>query len=412
MLTQEDHSNPIQALNVDSLKVDLVVIQNTCSEKEDSNLETASSKSVKKAAWIMQQKMYMQSNTRCQKLRKIACPISDYSSYLQVLSKEDLNGARIEHGFKGAFMSLFGKDDDSFYKYVLLISEVHRFTVFLRLFIPPPKGKKPKAIIKFLGGAFIGAVPEVTYGYLLGVLANEGYLIISVPYNVTFDHSQAAREVFERFHSCLNSLLTYGLPSDALLAAELVDLPLYSVGHSNGALLQVLSGSYFSDKLPKVHDHVIDAPPMGHDNVFGGCDCHRHSLWSVWMHPRFVLYLEYLKLDHCYLLPISLPELFVSSHGGSVWMHPSKAIVAKMGISSSTPGVSPDVAELKDMVRALLLDKKNQSQAPASVKAVEESCVTYGGAHSYRNCPATDGNVYRDNIQEYVSQAAVVNYNQ
>ncbi|GJS00197.1 hypothetical protein Tco_0316705 [Tanacetum coccineum] len=29
-------------------------------------------------------------------------------------------------------------------------------------------------------------------------------------------------------------------------------------------------------------------------------------------------YLDYLKLDHCYLLPISLPELFVSSHGGTM----------------------------------------------------------------------------------------------
>ncbi|GJX99059.1 reverse transcriptase domain-containing protein [Tanacetum coccineum] len=76
----------------------------------------------------------------------------------------------------------------------------------------------------------------------------------------------------------------------------------------------------------------------------------------------------------------------------------SKAIVSKVSTSSSTPGVSPDVAELKEMVKALLLDKKNQSQAPATVKAVEESCVTCGGAHSYRNCPATDGNVYRDNI--------------
>ncbi|GJV88731.1 putative reverse transcriptase domain-containing protein [Tanacetum coccineum] len=47
MQTQEDHSNPIPALNVDSFKVDLVVIQNTCSKKEDSNSETASSKSVK-----------------------------------------------------------------------------------------------------------------------------------------------------------------------------------------------------------------------------------------------------------------------------------------------------------------------------------------------------------------------------
>ncbi|GKD67476.1 reverse transcriptase domain-containing protein [Tanacetum coccineum] len=62
------------------------------------------------------------------------------------------------------------------------------------------------------------------------------------------------------------------------------------------------------------------------------------------------------------------------------------------------------------MVKALLLDKK--SQAPTLVKAVEKSCVTCGGTHSYRNCPATNGNVYRDNIQEYVSQAAAANYNQ
>nr|GEW32141.1 hypothetical protein [Tanacetum cinerariifolium] len=50
MHTQEDHSNPIPALNVDSLKVDSVVIQNTCSEKKDSNSETASNKSVKESS--------------------------------------------------------------------------------------------------------------------------------------------------------------------------------------------------------------------------------------------------------------------------------------------------------------------------------------------------------------------------
>ncbi|GKC00131.1 hypothetical protein Tco_0986267 [Tanacetum coccineum] len=66
--------------------------------------------------------------------------------------------------------------------------------------------------------------------------------------------------------------------------------------------------------------------------------------------------------------------------------------------------------ELKDMVRALILDKKNQTPAP--VKAVEQSCVTCGGGHSYQNCPATDSNIYRDNIQEYVSQADVANFNQ
>ncbi|GJV97163.1 reverse transcriptase domain-containing protein [Tanacetum coccineum] len=90
----------------------------------------------------------------------------------------------------------------------------------------------------------------------------------------------------------------------------------------------------------------------------------------------------------------------------------NKPVVAKVSSSTSTPGISPDVAELKDMVKALLLEKKNQNQAPTPVKAVEESCVTCGGTHSYRNCPATDGNVYRDNIQEFVSQAAAANFNQ
>ncbi|GKA43607.1 hypothetical protein Tco_0736331 [Tanacetum coccineum] len=49
-------------------------------------------------------------------------------------------------------------------------------------------------------------------------------------------------------------------------------------------------------------------------------------------------------------------------------------------------------------------DKKNQASAsapaPAPVKAVELSCVTCGGAHSHQNCPATHGDVYRDNISE------------
>ncbi|GKB19060.1 hypothetical protein Tco_0852983 [Tanacetum coccineum] len=69
----------------------------------------------------------------------------------------------------------------------------------------------------------------------------------------------------------------------------------------------------------------------------------------------------------------------------------SKAVVSKVSTSTSTPEISSDVAELKDMVKALLLDKKNQNQpsAPAPVKAVEQSCVTCGGAHSYRNFPAS-----------------------
>ncbi|GJR13292.1 hypothetical protein Tco_0795944 [Tanacetum coccineum] len=73
--------------------------------------------------------------------------------------------------------------------------------------------------------------------------------------------------------------------------------------------------------------------------------------------------------------------------------------------------LTTEVSELKNMMKTMLIDKQ-KAQAPVPVKAVEQSCVTCGGAHSYRNCPATDGNVYRDNIQEYVSQAAAANFNQ
>nr|GFC02388.1 hypothetical protein [Tanacetum cinerariifolium] len=78
----------------------------------------------------------------------------------------------------------------------------------------------------------------------------------------------------------------------------------------------------------------------------------------------------------------------------------AKAVIAKVNSSSSTTAISSDVAKLKDMVRALLLDKKNQSSAPAQsptpalIKAVESICVTCGGTHSYQNCPATSENVY------------------
>ncbi|GJS68123.1 hypothetical protein Tco_0682688 [Tanacetum coccineum] len=84
----------------------------------------------------------------------------------------------------------------------------------------------------------------------------------------------------------------------------------------------------------------------------------------------------------------------------------NKAVVAKVSSNSSTPRISPDVAalttevsELKNMMKTMLIDKQ-KAQAPASIKAVEQSYVTCGDAHSYRNYPATDGNVYRDNIQE------------
>ncbi|GJV38339.1 reverse transcriptase domain-containing protein [Tanacetum coccineum] len=89
----------------------------------------------------------------------------------------------------------------------------------------------------------------------------------------------------------------------------------------------------------------------------------------------------------------------------------NRPIVAKVSTNTFTSGLSPDVAALTDAVKALLL--KNTTPPPASVKADEESCVTCGGPHPYYQCLAMDGNAsgYQDNIQAYVS-AAAVNYNQ
>nr|GEY00070.1 reverse transcriptase domain-containing protein [Tanacetum cinerariifolium] len=82
----------------------------------------------------------------------------------------------------------------------------------------------------------------------------------------------------------------------------------------------------------------------------------------------------------------------------------------KHGTSSSTPAISSDVSELKDMVRALLLDKKNQSLAPAQsstptpVKTIELNCVTYDGTHSYQNCPATSKNKLSDMVRTLMNE--------
>ncbi|GKA07711.1 hypothetical protein Tco_0686935 [Tanacetum coccineum] len=121
MQTQEDDSNPIPTLNVDSLKFDLVVIHNTCSEKEDSNSETASSKLVKECSLNSETKDVHAIKYKMSKAKeRCMAYFRSLHSHLQVLSKDDLKGTRIEHGFKREFMSLFGQDVDTFTRTMLL----------------------------------------------------------------------------------------------------------------------------------------------------------------------------------------------------------------------------------------------------------------------------------------------------
>nr|GEU70158.1 hypothetical protein [Tanacetum cinerariifolium] len=56
----------------------------------------------------------------------------------------------------------------------------------------------------------------------------------------------------------------------------------------------------------------------------------------------------------------------------------AKAVVSKVSTSSSTPAIPSDIAELKDMVRSLLLDKKNQSSDPAPAPSPTPALIKAG----------------------------------
>ncbi|GJW21617.1 reverse transcriptase domain-containing protein [Tanacetum coccineum] len=81
----------------------------------------------------------------------------------------------------------------------------------------------------------------------------------------------------------------------------------------------------------------------------------------------------------------------------------NKPIVSKVSTTTSSSSPSPDVTTLTEMVKELVLMNKANQQA--SVKAVDEICVTYGGPHPYYECLATDSNAFN-------AYAATRTYNQ
>ncbi|GJX24950.1 reverse transcriptase domain-containing protein [Tanacetum coccineum] len=91
---------------------------------------------------------------------------------------------------------------------------------------------------------------------------------------------------------------------------------------------------------------------------------------------------------------------------------------------SSTSSPSNNSFEIQQMA-ALLEDKMNirmsrlekaisekNATTPATVKAVEEVCVTCGSNHNFNNCPLTrnDSPVFQDNIHQFQQTAAVGNF--
>eukprot|EP00534_Pseudo-nitzschia_fraudulenta_P007967 CAMPEP_0201148640 /NCGR_PEP_ID=MMETSP0851-20130426/10062_1 /ASSEMBLY_ACC=CAM_ASM_000631 /TAXON_ID=183588 /ORGANISM="Pseudo-nitzschia fraudulenta, Strain WWA7" /LENGTH=532 /DNA_ID=CAMNT_0047424843 /DNA_START=343 /DNA_END=1941 /DNA_ORIENTATION=- len=96
--------------------------------------------------------------------------------------------------------------------------------------------QQPRAVIHFLGGALVGKAPHVTYRYLLEKLAAEGFLVVATPFDLSFDHLVTCDDVLTRFEAVAPTL-----------AKQYGALPVVGIGHSCGALLQVLISSLFPD---------------------------------------------------------------------------------------------------------------------------------------------------------------------
>nr|GEV84006.1 cell division cycle 5-like protein [Tanacetum cinerariifolium] len=102
----------------------------------------------------------------------------------------------------------------------------------------------------------------------------------------------------------------------------------------------------------------------------------------------------------------------------------NKSVVSQVKSCDANSNSSSEIAKLTHAVNqqtsavttamTAILKQFQATPPPASVKAVEEICVTCGGAHPYYQCLAAGGNTFpelRDNIQGYVL-AAAINYNQ
>nr|GEZ30997.1 reverse transcriptase domain-containing protein [Tanacetum cinerariifolium] len=83
----------------------------------------------------------------------------------------------------------------------------------------------------------------------------------------------------------------------------------------------------------------------------------------------------------------------------------AKAVVAKVNSSSFTPAISSDVAELKDMVRALLLDKKNHGVAYNGPTIPTPSKVVKQGTEVTKDQVQTPSSQSTSHVQPSVTQS-------
>jgi hypothetical protein len=97
--------------------------------------------------------------------------------------------------------------------------------------------ERPRAVVHFLGGAFVAAAPHLTYRWLLEALYEKGYAVIATPFVNTFDHSAIAQETLVTFEQGFTFLCKQ--------RPELQNLPIYGLGHSMGCKVHLLIDSLY-----------------------------------------------------------------------------------------------------------------------------------------------------------------------
>nr|GEV97204.1 reverse transcriptase domain-containing protein [Tanacetum cinerariifolium] len=222
--------------------------------------------------------------------------------------------------------------------------------VHLQIGRPPKKRKKSKGEIIIVKGdkltrkAITADNFELKHG-LLTLVQNKQF----------FGHDKEDPHAHIRYFNKITSTLKF--PNVPNTSIKLVLFPFSLKGAAR---------IWLEKEPPRLRNEITNFQQRFDESFSGAWDRFK-DLLRVCPHHGF---LELHQLDTFYNVLDSKDQDSLNSAAG-------------VSTNASTSDVSPDVAELKDMVKALLLDKK-----------------------------ATDGNVYRDNIQEFVSHAFAVNYNQ
>jgi len=120
------------------------------------------------------------------------------------------------------------------------------WTRLSRAWVLPPVST-PWAAIHFVGGAGFGSAPQLCYDELLSNVAQRcGVCVVATPYDVSLDHWALSAAVHSDFEHALAECQTaFGLAPDA---------PVYRLGHSLGAKLQVLGALAAEDPAGATED--------------------------------------------------------------------------------------------------------------------------------------------------------------